>query len=122
LKVRPVITGLFAGLLFGLATPLSKILLSEMNSFELAGLLYFGAAVAFLPFVINHRKVELNAIRLTGKKLQFGGVILFGGILHHNHNHGENFDKSLRHSHLHEHGEITHSHKHYPDLHHRHKH
>ena len=81
MKIRSVIIGLLAGLLFGVATPLSKIILSQLNSFQLAGLLYLGAALAFLPYVIKNRKTEFKALRQTGKKKYLGGVILFGGIL-----------------------------------------
>lgn len=81
MKTRSVLIGLFAGLLFGVATPLSKIILSQLNSFVLAGLLYIGAALAFLPFIIRNRKAELEALKQTGKKWYLAGVILFGGIL-----------------------------------------
>jgi drug/metabolite transporter (DMT)-like permease len=81
MKIRSVLIGLLAGLLFGVATPLSKIILSQLNSFQLAGLLYLGAASAFLPHVIKYRKVEFKALKQTGKKKYLGGVILFGGIL-----------------------------------------
>lgn len=81
MKIRSIVIGLLAGLLFGVATPLSKILLSQLNSFQLAGLLYIGAATAFLPFVIKNRKTELTALRRTGKKKHLVGIILFGGLL-----------------------------------------
>jgi len=81
MKIRSIVIGLLAGLLFGIATPLSKILLSDFNSFQLAGLLYFGAAIAFSPFIIKHRKIEFYALKQTGKKLHLAGVIVFGGIL-----------------------------------------
>lgn len=68
-------------MLFGLATPFSKIILSELNSFHLAGLLYLGAALAFLPFVIKNRQSELSALRKTGKKKHVAGIIISGGIL-----------------------------------------
>lgn len=81
MKVRSVFIGLLAGLLFGVATPISKIMLSQLNGFQLAGLLYIGAALAFLPFIINNRKIEFTALKQTGKKNHLAGVILFGGIL-----------------------------------------
>lgn len=81
MKIRSIVIGLLAGLLFGIATPLSKILLSDFNSFQLAGLLYFGAAIAFSPFIIKHRKIEFSALKQTGKKIYLVGVIFFGGIL-----------------------------------------
>jgi drug/metabolite transporter (DMT)-like permease len=81
MKIRSVFTGIIAGLLFGIATPLSKIILSDLNSFQLAGLLYFGAAIAYLPFLAKYGKRELSALKKTGKKLQLSGIVLFGGIL-----------------------------------------
>ena len=81
MKIRSVLIGLLAGLLFGVATPLSKIILFQLNSFQLAGLLYLGAALAFLPYILKNRKVEIKALRQTGKKMYLGGVILFGGIM-----------------------------------------
>jgi len=81
IKIRSIVTGLLAGILFGVAAPLSKILLSGLNSFQLAGLLYLGAAFAFLPFVVKNRKIERTALKLTGKKKHLAGIIFFGGIL-----------------------------------------
>ncbi len=43
MKKTAVIAGLVSGLLFGMATPFSKILLMKLNSFQPAGLLYLGA-------------------------------------------------------------------------------
>jgi EamA-like transporter family len=82
LKKRSVFIGLLAGLLFGVATPMSKIMLSQLNGFQLAGLLYIGAGLAFLPFIIKNRKNEFTALKQTGKKKHLAGVILFGGIRH----------------------------------------
>jgi len=81
LKKRSVFIGLLAGLLFGVATPMSKIMLSQLNGFQLAGLLYIGAGLAFFPFIIKNRKNEFTALKQTGKKKHLAGVILFGGIL-----------------------------------------
>lgn len=60
---------------------MSKIMLSQLNGFQLAGLLYIGAGLAFLPFIIKNRKNEFTALKQTGKKKHLAGVILFGGIL-----------------------------------------
>ena len=81
MKSISIVIGLLAGLLFGLATPFSKFLLSELNSFQLAGLLYLGAALAFVPFMIKNWKIEYTALKLNKKKGHIGKVILFGGIL-----------------------------------------
>ncbi len=48
MKRLTIIAGILSEFLFGLATPFSKILLSGLNSFELAGLLYLGAALAMV--------------------------------------------------------------------------
>ena len=81
MKSMAIFIGLAAGLLFGIATPLSKVMLAQFNSFQLAGLLYLGAALAFLPFVIRKWRPELTALRRTGKKRYIVGTIIFGGIL-----------------------------------------
>jgi Permeases of the drug/metabolite transporter (DMT) superfamily len=81
MKIRSILIGLLAGLLFGIATPLSKIILSHLNSFQLAGLLYLGAALAYCPFIMKNWRTEFTALRQTGKKKYLAGVILFGGIL-----------------------------------------
>ncbi|MHC1733140.1 MAG: DMT family transporter [Bacteroidales bacterium] len=81
MKTGIIFIGLLAGLLFGLATPLSKVLLSEFNSFLLAGLLYLGAALAFLPFIIKNGREEFTVLRQSGKKKALAGVIISGGML-----------------------------------------
>jgi drug/metabolite transporter (DMT)-like permease len=77
----PIVIGLLAGILFGLATPFSKILLGSMNSFQLAGLLYLGAALVFLPYVGTHFRRETQLLKTTHKTLKIVGVVLFGGLL-----------------------------------------
>jgi hypothetical protein len=37
---------------------LSKIILSYLNSFQLAGLLYLGAALAFCPFIMKNWRTK----------------------------------------------------------------
>ena len=80
-KYFAIAMGLAAGILFGIATPVSKILLEEMNSFQLAGLLYLGAAIAFLPYVLRNWKRELGWIRATSQKKAIVGIVVFGGLL-----------------------------------------
>jgi drug/metabolite transporter (DMT)-like permease len=81
MKYIAVFMGLAAGVLFGIATPISKIILEKMNSFQLAGLLYLGAAIAFLPYVLKHRKRELQWIKTTNQKKAILGIVVFGGML-----------------------------------------
>lgn len=76
-----IFIGLLAGILFGIATPLSKLLLNEMNSFQLAGLLYLGAALAFLPYVLRNKTKEIAWIRTTNRKKEIAGIVIFGGLL-----------------------------------------
>jgi drug/metabolite transporter (DMT)-like permease len=73
--------GLFAGLLFGVATPFSKIILSQFNSFQMAGFLYIGAAAAYLHFIIKNRKTEYAAVKKSRAKKYLLSVIITGGIL-----------------------------------------
>lgn len=52
-----IFIGILSGLLFGIATPFSKILLEYMNSFQLAGLLYLGSGIfAFCVLLYKHLK------------------------------------------------------------------
>lgn len=80
----PFITALLAALFFGAATPISKPLLNHLTTFQLAGLLYLGAAggVFFLllregKFLLPWQMDRQNAFRLVGA-IFFGGV--FGPI------------------------------------------
>lgn len=81
MKGFSIIIGLLSGILFGIATPVSKVMLADFNSFQLAGLLYIGAGIAFLPFLLRNRKLEISSLRKSQKKLSVLGIILFGGIL-----------------------------------------
>lgn len=81
MRVFPVLLGLLSGLLFGLSTPLSKLLLAGCNSFQVAGLLYLGAALAFLPHVLRKGRAELRGLGARGKRLPLAGIVLAGGVL-----------------------------------------
>jgi len=72
---------LLSALLFGASTPASKALLASLEPFQLAGLLYAGAALGMAPLVALERRRgtrirldHLNATRLAG-------AVLFGGVL-----------------------------------------
>ena len=80
MKKIALTAGILSGLLFGIATPLSKALLGELNSFQLAGLLYLGAAVAMLPFIFN-RNSQLLPMFKRKNLLKTVGIIFFGGFL-----------------------------------------
>ena len=76
-----ILLALLSAALFGAATPFSKALLSSFDAFQLAGLLYLGAAIgssglAFRkrPFTLPWEMDRRNRIRLTG-------AVFFGGVL-----------------------------------------
>lgn len=80
MKRFAIITGILSGFLFGVATPFSKLLLTGLNSFQLAGLLYLGAALAMLPFVLKRgRQIQLLFKPENWRKT--AGIIFFGGFL-----------------------------------------
>ena len=71
---------LASALLFGASTPLSKLLLDHVSPFQLAGLLYLGAALGVSPFAARRRVVARVARldRRNGRMLL--GAVLLGGI------------------------------------------
>lgn len=72
---------LLAALLFGASTPASKLLLETLHPFQLAGLLYLGAAMAMAPFV-RYGRGRPGADRLDGaSRLRLGGAVVLGGIV-----------------------------------------
>jgi drug/metabolite transporter (DMT)-like permease len=86
---HPLTIALLAALLFGAATPASKALLQALPAFQLAGLLYLGAAVGVVPLLIKEKRFSFpwaldrrSAYRLLGA-IGLGGVagpllLLFG--------------------------------------------
>jgi len=51
--LTPASLALASAFLFGAATPLSKALLDSLTPFQLAGLLYLGAALGLVPSVVG---------------------------------------------------------------------
>ncbi|MCL2687981.1 MAG: DMT family transporter [Methanobrevibacter sp.] len=98
-----IFLGLLSGLLFGIATPFSKILLFNLNSFQLSGLLYLGSGIVIIPSIIkkiinksinfnssnssnngnnNINFKETNNFKNNNKNLlKIVLIVLFGGIL-----------------------------------------
>ena len=79
MKRFAIITGLLSGFLFGIATPFSKLLLAGLNSFQLAGLLYLGAALAMLPYIFK-KNSNLRLLFQPGNRAKTLGIIFFGGF------------------------------------------
>jgi len=76
-----VIAGLVSAVLFGAATPASKVLLAGMDAQVLAGLLYLGVALGVLPLVVRGKALvqPWRADRRTLMMLM--GAIILGGVL-----------------------------------------
>ena len=79
MKRFAVLTGILSGFLFGIATPFSKLLLTGLNSFQLAGLLYLGAALSMV-FYIFKKNSHLKLLFQMGHRAKTLGIIFFGGF------------------------------------------
>jgi drug/metabolite transporter (DMT)-like permease len=71
---------LTAAFFFGVSTPLSKALLSDLNPFLLAGLLYLGAGLGLAPLELLRKKKPAPAESKRNYKY-IAGMVLFGGLL-----------------------------------------
>ena len=80
MKRLAIITGILSGFLFGVATPFSKLLLANLNSFQLAGLLYLGAGLAMFPSIFK-KGSNLKLLFQSGSKAKTSGIIFFGGFM-----------------------------------------
>jgi drug/metabolite transporter (DMT)-like permease len=73
-----IASGLASAVLFGAATPAAKGLLGALSSFQLAGLLYVGAAIGIAPWAVLARRGRPPIDAVTRRRL--AGSILFGGF------------------------------------------
>jgi len=80
MKKKAIVAGLLSGLLFGIATPFSKLLLSNLNSFQLAGLLYLGAGIAMIPAIMRTGS-QIKLLFNKNNLIRTLGIVLFGGLL-----------------------------------------
>jgi drug/metabolite transporter (DMT)-like permease len=76
--VYGLLSALAAAILFGAATPAAKSLSDELPSFQLAGLLYVGAAIGIAPWAIRRRRERPPLAADTRRRL--AGSVLFGGM------------------------------------------
>jgi drug/metabolite transporter (DMT)-like permease len=81
MQKKAILFGLLAGLLFGVATPISKLLLASLSGYTVAGLLYFGAALVFLPYMVRNYKTDFRPELIRKNGLKLAGIALFGGVL-----------------------------------------
>jgi drug/metabolite transporter (DMT)-like permease len=80
---RGVLYALGAAVLFGLSTPLAKVLLGAMSPLLLAGLLYTGSGVGLLLVLAGRRLVVprlAGGLPRRGEWRWLVGAILFGGV------------------------------------------
>ena len=75
------IIGFAAAALFGSATPASKALLGSLTPFQLAGLLYLGAAIGVLPAIFRDETFFAPWKLHRRTRIQLIGAIAFGGLL-----------------------------------------
>lgn len=80
MKRFALFTGILSGFLFGVATPFSKLLLDGLNSFQLAGWLYLGAALAMIPYIFKKGR-QVKLLFKPGSRGKTAGIIFFGGFL-----------------------------------------
>jgi drug/metabolite transporter (DMT)-like permease len=71
---------LASALLFGASTPLSKLLLEQVSPFQLAGLLYLGAALGVSPFAVRRRVVQRVARLDRANLVRLVGAVVLGGM------------------------------------------
>lgn len=77
---RPMLYALLAAALFGAAAPASKLLLSGLTAFQLAGLLYLGAAAGVAPIALRGGRIRLPGRADRRNRLALLGAIVAGGV------------------------------------------
>lgn len=81
MRAGPITIALLAAALFGAATPASKLLLSSLTPFQLAGLLYLGAALGVAPAAWREGGLRLPGGGDRVNRTRLLGAVLVGGIL-----------------------------------------
>lgn len=83
-NISPYLQALTAALLFGISTPLAKLLLGELDPIPLAALLYLGSGLGLLLFKavqsLFNRGEKLEAYLVKGDLPWLAGSILAGGV------------------------------------------
>lgn len=79
--MRPALLALASAALFGVSTPASKLLLGELTTPQLAGLLYLGAALGVLPVCIRRWAAAPVAAPSRRSRWMLGGAVVAGGVV-----------------------------------------
>lgn len=76
-----LLTAFLAALLFGAAAPFGKPLLPFLNDFQMAGLLYLGAALGVSLILLKEKVFQWPWQIRRQDVVKLSGAVLFGGIL-----------------------------------------
>lgn len=76
-----IVMAILAAALFGAATPASKLLLADLTAFQLAGLLYLGAAIGVMPSARREGGLRLPSRGDKLNRLRLLGAVIAGGIV-----------------------------------------
>jgi len=79
-RFTPIVLAFASAALFGAATPASKVLLARLQPFQLAGLLYLGAALGMLPFAAAQTRPRVGQVG-TRNLRRLLGAVAFGGLI-----------------------------------------
>src|SRR5437879_10176304 len=74
-----LLLALVSAALFGAATPAGKVLLADFTPFQLAGLLYVGAALGVGPIAALDRRATPGLDRTN--RMRLAGAVVFGGVV-----------------------------------------
>jgi drug/metabolite transporter (DMT)-like permease len=81
IKYSAIILALISAALFGINTPVNKFLLSDINPFLLAGLLYLGASIGLFPIILARGELPYLLKLNRSNRIRLSGSVILGGIL-----------------------------------------
>lgn len=76
--MNPILLALLSAALFGASAPAGKAVIASFSPFQLAGLLYLGAALGSLPIVINQHKGKPFGVPKSARAKLLGALICGG--------------------------------------------
>jgi len=81
MPVRALLLALAAAILFGASTPANKLLLAHFDPFQLAGLLYLGAALSMVPQALRERRRPDARPLDRANRWRLAGAVICGGVV-----------------------------------------